>query len=156
MGDGVNFPKYGNSGDCSCVTAVTGETVLGFGWEVQAAIATQITSATIYNQITMLAQCLDENEVDSIDRHITVPPSIITQLKQSAALQPTGIAELYLGTVVNGRVMRVGAFDVHEAAGARLSTRLGRSTSAGVLGIPSPSGSCSSMTSLVSIRAVSV
>lgn len=132
-GDGVNFPKGGplGFGDRSFVDLGAAEGTAGLGWEVQAAIATSITSATIYNQITLLAQCLNENEVDSIDRHITVPPSIITQLKQSAALQPTGIAELYLGTVVNGRVMRVGAFDVHEAAGARLSTRSGRSTSVG-------------------------
>ena len=77
----------------------------------------------------MLAEALDQNEVDSQDRHLTVPPQVITQLKQSAALQPTGIAEIYTGTVINGRVMRVGAFDVHEAVGSRLSTRAGRSTS---------------------------
>jgi hypothetical protein len=54
---------------------------------------------------------------------------LITQLKQSAELQPTGIAELYLGTVINGRVMRVGAFDVHVAVGSRVSTRATHPTS---------------------------
>jgi hypothetical protein len=49
-------------------------------------------------------------------------------LKQSSALQPTGIAEIYTGTVINGRVMRVGAFDVHLAVGSRVSTRVGKST----------------------------
>ena len=129
-GDGVNFPK-GGAGDQSFVTSGSAMGTAGYGWEVQAAIATSCTSASIYNQMTILAQYLDENEVSSTDRHFTCPPSIITQLKQATQLQPTGIAELYLGTVVNGRVMRVGAFDVHEAAGARVSTRAGRSTSSG-------------------------
>lgn len=129
-GDGVNFPKNG-SGDQSFVGSGSTAGTAGYGWEVQAAIATSITAASVYNQITVLAQYLDENEVPSSDRHLTVPPSIVTQLKQATQLQPTGIAELYLGTVVQGRVMRVGAFDVHEAAGSRLSTRAGRSTSTG-------------------------
>lgn len=129
-GDGVNFPKNG-SGDQSFVGSGSTAGTAGYGWEVQAAIATAATSASIYNQITILAQYLDENEVPSTDRHFTAPPSVITQLKQASQLQPTGIAELYLGTVVQGRVMRVGAFDVHEAAGARISVRAGRSTSTG-------------------------
>lgn len=129
-GDGVNFPKNG-AGDQSFVGSGSTAGTAGYGWEVQAAIATAVTSASVYNQITLLAQYLDENEVPSTDRHLTVPPSIITQLKQATQLQPTGIAELYLGTVVQGRVMRVGAFDVHEAAGVRISTRAGRSTASG-------------------------
>jgi hypothetical protein len=131
-GDGVNFPKYGPTGDCSFVDWGATDGAVGLGWEVQAAIATAITAASVYDQITLLAQKLDENEVSPEDRHITVPPSITTQLRQAAELQPTGIAEIYTGTVLNGRVMRIGAFDVHQAAGARLSTRSGRSTSAGV------------------------
>lgn len=123
-GDGVNFTKYG-TGDASFLT------MGALGWEINAAIATAVSSASIYNQVTLLAEALDQNEVDNVDRHFTVPAQIITQLKQSSALQPTGIAEIYTGTVINGRVMRVGAFDVHLAAGARVSTRVGKSTSAG-------------------------
>lgn len=123
-GDGVSFPKYGD-GNASLLT------MSGLGWEIQAAIATAVTSATIYNNVTYLAQALDENEVPNQDRHLTVPPAGVTQLKQASQLQPTGIAEIYTGTVINGRVMRVGAFDVHEAAGSRLSTRAGHSTSSG-------------------------
>lgn len=124
-GDGVNFPKYG-SGDASLLT------MSSLGWEIQAAIATTISSSQIYNQVTLLAEALDSNEVENTDRHLTVPPQLVTQLKQSSQLQPTGIAEIYTGTVLNGRVMRVGAFDVHMAAGSRVSTRAGHSTSSGV------------------------
>lgn len=122
-GNGRNFPKYG-AGDASLI----GMTSLG--WEFQAAIATAISSSSIYNQVTLLAEKLDEAEVADTGRHLVVPPAIQTQLRQSSALQPTGIAELYLGTVVNGRVMRVGAFDVHVAVGSRVSTRAGKSTAA--------------------------
>jgi hypothetical protein len=52
-------------------------------------------------------------------------------LRQASELQPTGIAEIFSGTVLNGRVMRLGGFDVHSAAGSRVSTRTGRSTAAG-------------------------
>lgn len=123
-GDGINFPK-GGTGDASFITYAP------LGWEINAAIATAVSSASIYNQVTLLAEALDGNEVDNVDRHFTVPQQIITQLKQSSALQPTGIAEIYTGTVINGRVMRVGAFDVHLAAGARVSTRAGKSTATG-------------------------
>lgn len=122
-GDGVNFPK-GGSGDASLLS------MAGLGWEFQAAAATSVASSSIYNQVTLLAEALDQNEVDNTDRHLTVPAQLVTQLKQSSALQPTGIAEIYTGTVINGRVMRVGAFDVHMAAGSRVSTRAGKSTAA--------------------------
>lgn len=121
-GDGRSFPLYGQ-GDASLLT------MSGLGWEIQAAIATTVSSSQIYNQVTLLAEALDGGEVDSTDRHLTVPEQVVTQLKQSSALQPTGIAEIYTGTVINGRVMRVGAFDVHMAAGARVSTAVGKSTS---------------------------
>lgn len=123
-GDGVNFTKYGD-GNASLLT------MSSLGWEIQAAAATSVSSASIYNQITLLAEALDQGEVENTDRHFTVPAQIVTQLKQSSALQPTGIAEIYTGTVINGRVMRVGAFDVHMAAGSRVSTRAGRSTASG-------------------------
>lgn len=125
-GDGINFPRYG-SGDASLLT------MSSLGWEIQSAIATSVSSASIYNQVTLLAEALDQNEVDNVDRHFTVPAQIITQLKQSSAMQPTGIAEIYTGTVINGRVMRVGAFDVHLATGSRVSTRAGHSTAVGAL-----------------------
>lgn len=125
-GDGINFTKYG-SGDASLLT------MSSLGWEIQAAIATSIAATSIYNQVTLLAEALDVNEVPNDGRHIAVPPQLITQLKQASQLQPTGIAELYMGTVVQGKVMRVGAFDVHEAAGSRVSTRAGHSTATGAL-----------------------
>ena len=123
-GDGISFPK-GGSGDASLIG------MSSLGWEIQAALATTISSAQIYDQVTLLAEALDENEVTDTDRHLTVPPQLVTQLKQASELQPTGIAEIFTGTVINGRVMRVGAFDVHMAAGARVSTRAGHSTGSG-------------------------
>lgn len=126
-GDGRQFPKYG-TGDASLMT------MSGLGWEVQAAIATSVSAASIYDQVTLLAQKLDEAEVSDVDRKLTVPPEIKTQLLQSAELQPTGIAEIYSGTVMNGRVMRFAGFDVHMAQGARVSTRSGHPTSAGTGG----------------------
>lgn len=122
-GDGVNFPKNG-AGDASLV----GMTYLG--WEFQAAIATSVTAATIYDQVTLLAEALDQNEIPPESRHLTVPPQLVTQLRQSSEMQPTGIAEIYSGTVLNGRTMRVGAFDVHSAAGSRVSTRASHSPAA--------------------------
>lgn len=123
-GDGVNFPKYGD-GNASLLT------MSGLGWEIQAAIATSVSSSNIYNCVTLLAEALDQQEVDASDRHITVPPQGVTCLRQSSQLQPNGIAEIYANTVLNGRIGRVGAFDVHVAAGSRLSTRAGRSTASG-------------------------
>lgn len=121
-GDGTNFTKYGSTGDASLLT------MSSLGWEFQAAIATAITSSVIYNQVTLLAEALDKNDVENTDRHLVVVPEMLTQLKQASQLQPTGIAEIYTGTVINGKVMRVGAFDVHMANGARVSTRAGKST----------------------------
>ena len=125
-GDGINFPRYG-TGDASLLT------MSSLGWEIQAAAPTAVTSAVIYNQITLLAEILDQGEVDNTDRHLTVPAQMVTQLKQASQLQPTGIAEIFTGTVINGRVMRVGAFDVHLAVGSRVSTRVGHSAATGAL-----------------------
>ena len=124
-GDGRNFERYGSGADAKLTT------MSGLGWEIQAAIATAVSAGSIYDQVTLLAEALDENEVPVTERHFTVPPPIVTQLKQSSEMQPTGIAEVFIGTVINGRVMRVGAFDVHSAAGSRVSTRAGHSTSTG-------------------------
>lgn len=130
-GDGTNFPKYG-----------TGEAawplLVGCGWEIQAARATSVTATTIYDQITLLAEKLDENEVSPDNRHLTVPPQIMTMLRQSAEGQPTGVAEIYTGTVINGRFMRVGAFDIHSAAGSRVSTRVGHPLATGSTTVNQP------------------
>jgi hypothetical protein len=123
-GDGRNFPKYG-TGEASF------DKYSGCGWEIQAAIATAVTAATIYDQVTLLAEALDENEVPPEGRKLTGNPPFITMLRQCAETQPSGIAEIYTGTVLNGRVARFGAFDIHSAAGARVSTRTGRSTASG-------------------------
>lgn len=125
-GDGRNFPRYG-TGDASLLT------MSSLGWEIQAAIPTTTSSANIYTQVTLLAEALDGQEVDAMDRHITVPEQLVTQLKNASQLQPTGIAEIFTGTVINGRVMRVGAFDIHLAAGSRVSTRTSHSTATGAL-----------------------
>ena len=125
-GDGKNFPKYGD-GNASLLT------MSSLGWEIQAAIATAVSASTIYDQVTLLAEALDVNEVPSDSRHFTVTPEIMTQLRQSSEMQPSGIAEIYTGTVINGRAMRVGAFDVHVAAGARVSSRAGHDTATGAL-----------------------
>ena len=124
-GDGISFPKYGD-GNASLVT------MMGLGWEFQAAVPTSVTAAVIYEQTTLLAQALDENEVPTESRKLTLPPSAVTMLKQASELQPTGIAEIYSGTVLNGRVMRIGGFDVHQAAGTRVSTRAGHSPGSGI------------------------
>lgn len=125
-GDGRSFPKYGD-GNASLLT------MSSLGWEINAAIATAVSAATIYDQVTLLSEDLNESEVTDTDRKLTVPPAILTQLKQSSELQPTGIAEIYSGTVINGRVMRFGGFDVHVAAGSRVSTRAGHPTATGAL-----------------------
>lgn len=120
-GNGVSFPKYGD-GNASLLT------MSGLGWEFNAAAATTCSAAQIYEQITLLSEALNNAEVADTDRKLTVSPSGLTALKQASELQPTGIAEIYSGVVLNGRVMRFGGFDVHMAAGARLSTRVGKST----------------------------
>ena len=127
-GDGVDFPKYGPGGGTDAALI----TMMGLGWEFQAAAPTAVTAATIYDQVTLLAEKLDENDVSAEDRHITATPALQTQLRQSSEFQPTGITEIYTGTVLNGRVMRVGAFDVHVATGTRVSTRAGHSPGSGV------------------------
>lgn len=126
-GDGIQFPKYG-VGDAALIT------MMGLGWEFQAAVPTSVTASVIYNQITILNQYLDDNEVPAEQRHISVPPTLITQLRQASQLQPTGIIDIYKDVVINGMIGRVGSFDVHSAAGSRLSTRAGHSPGSGVAG----------------------
>jgi len=123
-GDGRSFPKYG-AGDASLIGMST------LGWEIQAAAPTALTSAVIYEQTTLLSEALDEGEIPTEGRTIVLPPAGITALRQASELQPSGISEIYTGTILNGRVMRIGGFDVFSAAGARVSTRAGHSTATG-------------------------
>ena len=120
-GDGKNFTKYGD-GNASLIGMST------LGWEIQSARATAVTAATIYDQTTLLAEALDDGDVSAEDRKLVANPSLITMLRQCAELQPTGIADIYSGTVLNGKVMRWGGFTVHSATGTRVSTRAGQST----------------------------
>jgi len=126
-GDGRDFPK--TTADTNALVGAAAS-MTGLGWEFQAAIATSVSAASIYDQTTVLAEKLDDAEVSDMDRKLTVPPAIKTQLLQASELQPTGIAEIYSGTVIQGRVMRFGGFDVHVAAGSRVSTRVGKSDGA--------------------------
>lgn len=125
-GDGTNFPKYGD-GNAKLVT------MSGLGWEIQAAIATTVSSSSIYEAITELAECFNREEVPTENLKLSVPPTMITMLKQASELQPTGIAEIYTGTVMNGRVGRMAGFEILQAAGTRLSSRAGHSTASGAL-----------------------
>ena len=129
-GDGITFPKTGGApgGDTPFIANAAG----GFGWEVQAAIATSVSATTIYDQVTLLAEKLDDANIPMDNRKLTLNPSGVTALKQAAELQPTGIADIYRETVLNGGVGRIGGFSVHMATGARVSNRAGRSTAAAI------------------------
>jgi len=121
-GDGTNFAQNTDG-------KVT--TQAGWGWEFQAAAGTSVANTTIYNAVIELAQKLDQEEIPDTDRHLTVPPAVLTQLKEASQLQPTGIAEIYSGVVLNGKVMRMAGFDIHLATGSRLSTRAEHAPSVG-------------------------
>lgn len=103
----------------------------GWGWEFQAAIATSISDSNVYDQIVELAERLSRNEIPDTDRHITGPTQFSAVLKKASELQPA-ISMAYEGVVLNGKVGRVSGFDIHEAAGVRVSTRAGHATSTGV------------------------
>ena len=126
-GDGITFAKD-NPGDLAWL--VTGA-ANDIGWEIQAALATAVSATSVYDQVTLLAEKLNTNDIPDGDRHLTIPAEIKTALVQSAEAQPTGIAEMYQGTVVNGKFMRMGGFDIHHASSARFSTRAGHSTGSG-------------------------
>ncbi len=112
--------------------AVTATVHCGWGYELQAACPTTISASTVYEAITQLATCLDKNEIPDTDRHITVPPAMVQMLRQASELQPA-IAMAYEGVVLNGKVGRVAGFDIHMAAGARISTRSGHKVAASVM-----------------------
>lgn len=128
-GDGRTFPKYTDhlGNDVGSWVAKS-----GFGWEIQAAIATSVSATTIYDQATLLSELLDNGNIPMESRKLTLNPSGVTALKQASELQPTGISEIYSGTVLNGRVGRIGGFEVLMASGARVSSRAGHSTSSGL------------------------
>lgn len=105
-------------------------TEAGWGWELQAAAATTLTESSVYDAIVEVAQALDKNEIPDTDRHLTGPANLIAMLRRASELQPA-IAIAYDGVVLNGRVARVAGFDVHMAAGARVSSRAGHATSSG-------------------------
>ena len=123
--DPRKFTKYGDTGDASLVATS------GLGWEIQAAIATAVSAASVYDQVTLLSEKLDENETPAENRKVTVPPWMMTVLRQAVELQPSGIADLYKDMVINGKAGRLGGFDLHVATGARVSTRAGLSTATG-------------------------
>ena len=106
-------------------------TQAGWGYELQAARATTVSATNVYEVITLLAEKLDRNEIPDTDRHLTVNPEFVTLLRQASELQPA-IAMAYEGVILNGKVGRVGGFDVHVATGSRVTSRLGHSTSSGV------------------------
>ena len=124
-GDGITFNKYEWNGDGPWVAAS------GFGWEVQAAIATAVSAASVYDQVTLLAEKLDENETPAENRKMTIPPWMMTVIRQAGELQPSGIADLYKDMVINGKAGRLGAFDLYVAQGSRVSTRASLSTATG-------------------------
>jgi len=124
-GDGVSFPKYGD-GNASLLT------MSALGLQLEAAQATTVSATTIYDQVTLLSERLDDWEVPATDRTLVLPPWGITQLRQASETQPSGIGEIFKGTVIDGKVGRIGAFDVVSAAGGRLSTRAGHSTATGI------------------------
>ena len=105
-------------------------TQTGWGWELQAARGTALTAGTIYEQMVELSTQLDEEEIPDTDRHVTVPPAVIGLLKNASELQPA-VEMAYSGVVINGKVGRVAGFDIHVAAGARVTTRIAHSTSTG-------------------------
>lgn len=103
----------------------------GWGWELQAGRATTLASGVIYEQMVNLAEKLDNQEIPDTDRHVTVPPAVVNMLRNASELQPA-VSMAYENVVLNGRVGRVGGFDIHQAAGQRVSTRLSRPSASGI------------------------
>lgn len=103
----------------------------GWGWELQAGRSTALTASNIYEAVSAQKTRLDDNEIPDTDRHLTVPPTVSDILRQASELQPA-VAMAYESVVLNGRVGRVLGFDIHEAAGQRVSTRVARPTASGI------------------------
>lgn len=102
----------------------------GWGFELQAALATSLTSSTIYNALTDVEEKLNFNEIPDTDRNLTITPYVEKLLKQASQLQPA-VAMAYEGVVINGKVGRVLGMDIRTAAGIRVSTRIGHATATG-------------------------
>ena len=126
LGGAVEFTGGATNTDGKCTTEGSAEAA-GWGWEFQAGRATALTASNIYEAITLAAEKLDNNEIPDSDRSIVVPPMVMTMLRQASELQPA-ISMAYEGVVLNGKVGRVGGFDIYQAAGVRVSTRLEKST----------------------------
>lgn len=102
----------------------------GWGFELQAAIATSLTSSSIYNALTDVDEKLNFNEIPDTERNLTVTPYVEKLLKQASQLQPA-VSMAYEGVVINGKVGRVLGMDIRTAAGIRVSTRIGHSGASG-------------------------
>lgn len=96
-------------------------TTKGWGCEIEGMKATQATKTNIYALMCELATALDDADIPSDSRHISVPPWIKNLLIQASELQPD-IAMYHEETIVNGKVGRVAGFDVHMVADDRFST----------------------------------
>jgi len=131
-GSGDDEKTYNQNGDGKPTAVVTGAGAnSGWGYEFQAATGTAISASNVYEAVTMLATSLDKNEIPDGDRHITVPPIMKQMLKQASELQPA-ISMAYEGVVLNGMVGKVGGFDIHMAAGSRVSTRVAHAIATGI------------------------
>lgn len=131
-GSGDDEATYAQNGDGKPTAVVTGAGAnSGWGYEFQAATGTAISASNVYEAITMLATSLDKGEIPDTDRHITCPPVMVQMLRQASELQPA-ISMAYEGVVLNGKVGRVSGFDIHMAAGSRVSTRVAHSLATGV------------------------
>lgn len=98
----------------------------GWGYEIQAAIPTTLTSGTVYAAIAQLKEKLDDSDAPATDRMLIIPPPMMTLLLRAAELQ-TDIEMYHKERQVNGNVGRILGFDIHLATGAKISTRAGRS-----------------------------
>jgi len=102
----------------------------GWGYEIQAAIPTTVTASTIYDAIVDLSTKLNENDIPSDGRSISLPAAFEGMLRKAAEMQPD-IALYHEQVIINGKVGRVAGFDIRLATGTKCSTRAGRSTAAG-------------------------
>lgn len=125
LAGGADFTDQLNGDDKSVLRAAA-----SWGIEIQAAIPTTLTSSNVYGAITDMAEKLNNAEVPDTDRHLTANPYVYKVLEQASQLTPA-VAMAYDPIVINGKVGRVLGFDIHVAAGTRVSSRVGHSTSTG-------------------------
>ncbi len=101
----------------------------GQGFKIEAVACTTATKSNIYELICKLETILNNDEVPTEDRHLSLPPWAIELLRRASELQPA-IAMAYDNVVINGKVGRVSGFDIHEAPGTRVARTGGGSYSA--------------------------